>query len=40
MKIVRQIKLEGGIGQVRNGKLFQGTIIHKILEANSSFHGK
>ena len=39
-KIVKEIKFEWGLGQVRSKKLFPETIIHKIFETNSSFHVK
>ena len=39
-KIVKEIKFKGVWGQVRSKKLFPETIIHKISETSSSFHGK
>ena len=39
-KIVKQIKLEGVLGQVRSKKMFPETIIHRVIETNSSSHVK
>ena len=37
VKIVKEIKYEGGWGELEAKKMFPETTIHKIFETNSSF---